>query len=203
MEVAAELVAWLETFVRDHGAAAVLVVLLFESFGVPLPGESLLLFASALAAQGEMSTPTLVVAAWIGAVLGDNVGYLIGRLAGRAIIERHGQRMGLTAQRLDRVEAVFARYGPATVAGARFVAVLRQLNGVVAGTLRMDWRRFLVFNAIGAALWVGLWVTIGHTVGAHAHTLLGVARDFWPILAVIAVIAGAAWWWWRRRVSGG
>jgi membrane protein DedA with SNARE-associated domain len=76
-------------------------------------------------------------------VLGDNIGYGIGRVLGRALVLKHGKKIGLDADRLRKVEDVFARFGPATVAFARFVNVLRQLNRVVAGTLNMDWRRFL------------------------------------------------------------
>jgi membrane protein DedA with SNARE-associated domain len=91
--------------------------------------------------------------AWAGAVIGDNIGYVIGRTFGRAVVLRFGGRIGITADRLRKVEDVFARYGPVTVGFARFFPILRQLNGVVAGTLAMEWRRFLLFNALGGALW--------------------------------------------------
>ncbi|MDC7786955.1 DedA family protein [Rhodoplanes sp. TEM] len=199
----ADLVAALEPLIRSYGAGAVSVIILLESFGMPLPGESMLLFAAALAGRGELSLPTLMLGAWIGAVLGDNIGYLIGRRGGRALVLRFGGRVGLDAARLARVEAVFARWGPLTVAGARFFAVLRQLNGIVAGTLAMEWRRFLVFNAIGAALWVGLWMTLGWLVGEHAAALLAAARRFRPalvvVVALVAAAAGAVWW--RRRAG--
>lgn len=201
MDTLTSLVAALEPLVRSHGAVAVTVIILLESFGLPLPGESLLLFASVLAGRGELSFPGLMLGAWIGAVAGDNVGYAVGRYGGRALVLRYGSRIGLTADRLARVEAAFQRYGPVTVAGARFVAVLRQLNGVVAGTLAMDWRRFLLFNALGAALWVGAWTTFGYLVGEHAAALLAALRRFWPALAAAAATAAlaAAIVWWRRR----
>ncbi|MFL9828466.1 DedA family protein [Rhodoplanes sp. SY1] len=201
MSVLTHLVAALEPLIRDYGAGAVAVIILLESLGLPLPGETLLVFASALAGRGELSLPTLMAGAWIGAVMGDNIGYLIGRYGGRALVLRFGSTIGLDAARLATVEAAFARWGPVTVAGARFVAVLRQLNGIVAGTLGMAWRRFLVFNAIGAALWVGAWMTLGYVAGEHADALLGAARRFWPALAVtvaIAALAGGAVWWRRR-----
>nr|WP_207199401.1 DedA family protein [Rhodoplanes elegans] len=197
------LAAALEPLIRDYGAGAVAVIILFESFGVPLPGETLLVFASVLAGRGELSLPTLMVGAWAGAVAGDNVGYLIGRYGGRALVLRFGAAIGLDAARLATVEAAFARWGPVTVAGARFVAVLRQLNGIVAGTLGMEWPRFLVFNAIGAALWVGAWMTLGYVAGEHADALLGTARRFWPAfaitVAVVVLVGGAVWW--RRRTG--
>lgn len=204
MESLAHIVESLEPLVRDHGAIAVTMIILFESFGMPLPGESLLLFASALAGRGELSFPAVVVGAWIGAVAGDNVGYAVGRFGGRALVLRFGGKIGLDAARLARVEAVFGRFGPATVAGARFFAVLRQLNGIVAGTLDMDWRRFLVFNALGAAAWVEFWTTLGYVAGEHADALIAAGRRFWPALAAVATIAllvAAIWWLRRQRAS--
>ncbi|MGH6864246.1 MAG: DedA family protein, partial [Methylocella sp.] len=84
----------LEPFVHTYGAAAVMVILTFESLGLPLPGESLLILASVLAGRGELSLPPLMLGAWAGAVLGDNIGYLIGRRLGRAIVLRYGAKIG-------------------------------------------------------------------------------------------------------------
>jgi len=167
----------LEPFVHEYGAAAVMVILTFESLGLPLPGESLLILASVLAGRGELSLPLLMLAAWAGAVMGDNIGYLIGRRLGRILIVRYGSKIGITADRLSRVEAVFGRYGSVTVAFARFVNVLRQLNGVVAGMLKMDWRRFLFFNALGGALWVSAWTLTGFYLGAHVSDIKAVSHD--------------------------
>jgi membrane protein DedA with SNARE-associated domain len=167
----------LEPFVHEYGAAAVMVILTLESLGLPLPGESVLVLASVLAGRGELSLPFLMLAAWAGAVMGDNIGYLIGRRLGRILIVRYGSKIGITADRLTQVEAVFGRYGSVTVAFARFVNVLRQLNGVVAGMLKMDWRRFLFFNALGGALWVSVWTLTGFYLGAHVSDIKAVAHD--------------------------
>lgn len=191
----------IEGFVRDDGAIAVAVVLFLEAIGVPLPGESLLIFSGILAGKGELAPASLFAAAWVGAVAGDNAGFLIGRFVGRRLILHHGARVGLTAARYEKVEAAFTRYGPATVAAARFVAVLRQLNGLVAGTGGMAWRRFAIFDALGAALWVAVWgggaylfggalesrlVPFAEHVAAHvgAPTLLAAAG------LVLIVVAG-------------
>jgi len=167
----------LEPFVHEYGAAAVMVILTLESLGLPLPGESVLVLASVLAGRGELSLPLLMLAAWAGAVMGDNIGYLIGRRLGRILIIRYGTKIGITADRLSQVEAVFGRYGSVTVAFARFVNVLRQLNGVVAGMLKMDWRRFLFFNALGGALWVSAWTLTGFYLGAHVPDIKAIAHD--------------------------
>jgi membrane protein DedA with SNARE-associated domain len=167
----------LEPFVREWGAIAVLIILTGESLGLPLPGESLLVLASVLAGRGELSLPLLMLSAWMGAVLGDNIGYVIGRRLGRTIVLRYGAKIGINANRLNRVEAFFIRYGPFTVAFARFVNVLRQLNGIVAGMLKMDWKRFLVFNALGGALWVLVWTLAGFYLGTHVTDIHQITHD--------------------------
>jgi membrane protein DedA with SNARE-associated domain len=176
--------ASMEPFIRDYGVAAVFAILTFESLGLPLPGEAVLIFASILAERHEMSFPALLVFAWIGGVVGDNIGYLIGRRLGRKIVLQYGRTIGLNADRLARVEAVFARYGPITVAFARFFNVLRQLNGIVAGTLRMDWWKFLLCNALGCALWILTWGLGGFYLAEHVS---GIKR----VTDVLGFIAAA------------
>jgi membrane protein DedA with SNARE-associated domain len=195
----------LEPFVHAHGAVAVMVILTFESFGAPLPGESLLIFASVLAGRGELSLTSLMLGAFVGAVLGDNIGYLIGRRLGRAFVLRYGGKIGISAGRLDQVEAFFTRYGPGTVAFARFVNVLRQLNGVVAGILQMEWRRFLIFNALGGALWVLVWSLAGFYLGEHVSGITGIAHDLehaGAILGTGVLIVALVYVFWRQRHPG-
>jgi membrane protein DedA with SNARE-associated domain len=196
-----QLVGHVQQFVRDYGVIAVSVLLALESLGAPLPGETVLIFGSVLAGRGEMSLPALLIFAWAGSVLGDNIGYLLGRKLGRAAVSRYGARIGLTATRFDAVEAMFARYGAATVVFARFVNVLRQLNGIVAGTLGMEWPRFLACNALGAALWVALWVLGAFYLGAHLPAVIRLAHHVGVdggVVAAAMVIAGLLYLWHRR-----
>ncbi|HZD90403.1 MAG TPA: DedA family protein, partial [Pseudolabrys sp.] len=154
-------------WLHAYGSIAVFVILTFESLGLPLPGESLLVVASILAGRGELSFPALLLAAWCGAVLGDNIGYVIGKALGRPLLRRYGQKVGISHEKLQKVEAVFARYGAVAVGFARFVNILRQLNGVVAGALEMHWLKFLIFNALGGAAWVAAWTTAGYYIGKN------------------------------------
>jgi membrane protein DedA with SNARE-associated domain len=190
----------LEPVIHDYGVAVVALVLTFESFGVPLPGESLLIVASILAGRGDISFPSLLLFAWVGAVFGDNIGYMIGRVLGRTLVLRYGEKIGLNAERLKKIETVFARFGPVTVGFARFFNVLRQLNGVVAGTLNMDWRRFLIFNALGGALWVAVWGFAGFYLGEHLSHLTTFARDLGGLglIAFLAVLLFVLLYAWRR-----
>jgi membrane protein DedA with SNARE-associated domain len=152
----------IESWVAAYGAVALFVLVYFESFGAPLPGESALIGASVLAARGDLNMAAVVAAAWGGAVLGDATGYLIGRLGGRPLLMRFGARIGLTAERFDVFAGKLLRHGFALVVIARFVVPLRQLNGLIAGAVVMPPVRFAAANMLGAALWVSLW-----TLGAH------------------------------------
>jgi membrane protein DedA with SNARE-associated domain len=185
LEHVGHIAANLEPFVQHYGAFAVSLVLAFESLGMPVPGETLLIFAAVLAHRGEMSLPALLIFAWAGSVLGDNIGYLIGKTICRATITRYGGKIGLTNARISAVEETFSRYGSATVLLARFFPVLRQLNGIVAGALGMPWWRFLLFNAIGAALWVGAWVFIAVYFSAHMAAATQFANNL--VFAAVAI----------------
>jgi membrane protein DedA with SNARE-associated domain len=176
VEEVVQLVAGLESFVRHYGAVAVMPILTIEALGAPVPGESLLIFASVLAGRGEMSLPSLLAFAWVGSVLGDNLSYLIGRKFGRGTILRYGAKVGLTDERFNGIERVYVRYGSATVLFARFFSILRQLNGIVAGMLGMSWWRFVLFDAVGAALWVTVWVFAPAYFSEHLTFIIGLAH---------------------------
>src|ERR1700683_4823763 len=198
------LIGLIDPFVRQYGVVAVAIIITLESFGAPLPGEPLLIFGSVMAERGNLSFPLLLLFAWIGGVVGDNIGYLIGKRLGRVVLLRYGEKIGFTPKRLSQVEAVFARYGTFTVAFARFFNVLRQLNGVVAGTLRMDWWRFLLFNALGCALWVLTWGLAGFYVGEHVSNITKFARSFGLLGAIIVavLVMGAIIYALRRERTG-
>jgi membrane protein DedA with SNARE-associated domain len=104
----------------------------------------------------------------LAAVTGDNTGYAIGRFGGRKLVLRYGRYLLMTEQRLQKTEGFFGRYGGAMVLIARFFTVLRQLNGIVAGTAKMSWWRFLSYNALGAALWVTFWGVLFYELGEKA-----------------------------------
>ena len=132
---------------------------------MPVPGETLLIAAAVLASQGEMHLVPLLLIGWAAAVTGDNIGYAIGRFGGRKLVLRYGNYVLISEERLQKAEEFFNRYGGAVVVVARFLAVLRQLNGIVAGTVKMNWHRFLVYNILGAALWVSFWTMLFYRLG--------------------------------------
>ncbi len=145
----------LAPFLDSYGYLAVAALLFVEDFGVPAPGETILIAAAVYAGAGRLNLAAVVAVGVVAATAGDNVGFAIGHFGGRALVLRFGRHVGITDARLDRAERFFSRHGGKVVVAARFVEGLRQINGVVAGLANMPWRRFLVFNLLGAALWVG------------------------------------------------
>ncbi|MFF4715369.1 DedA family protein [Streptomyces eurythermus] len=184
--------AHLEPLLGHYGYWAVGAVVFVEDFGVPAPGETILLAAGVYAGAGRLNVVAVALIAFAAAVAGDNVGYLIGRVGGRAFVHRWGRYVFLTPKRFEAAEEFFARHGGKIVTVARFVEGLRQANGVIAGTTGMHWRRFLAFNALGAALWVGLWTTLAYLAGSHITAIYDEIRRYQPyvVLAVAVVIAG-------------
>ena len=189
MEEVDQLVAGLESFVRHYGAFAVMPILAIEAVGAPVPGETLLIFASMLAGRGEISLPSLLIFAWAGSVLGDNLGYLIGRKLGRGAILRYGAKVGLTSERFNTIERAYVSHGSVTVLFAQFFSILRQLNGITAGTLGMSWWRFALLDAVGSALWVSVWVFGPAYFSEHLTFIVGLAHHTKVVLSFL-VAAG-------------
>ncbi|MEV4314852.1 DedA family protein [Actinocrispum sp. NPDC049592] len=152
----------------DHyGYLGIGGLILVEDFGIPAPGETVLIAGAVYAGAGHLNIVLVVLVAIVAAVLGDNIGYAIGHFGGRRLVLRFGRYVFLTEERLDTAERFFARHGGKVVTIARFVEGLRQANGIIAGITGMPWLRFLAFNALGAALWVGLWAGVGDLAGTH------------------------------------
>lgn len=147
----------IQPYLAAYGVGALFVIIYLESLGAPVPGETAVIAASALAAEGQLSLPHALVAIFCGAVLGDSTGYAIGRYGGHRLLAKYGPRFKLTPERLEKLEALFRTRGIYIVMTARFVVLLRQLNGIIAGSVHMPWRLFLPANAIGAMLWTLAW----------------------------------------------
>ena len=181
---------WLTDLFARYGYFVVFFGVLLENAGVPVPGETILLAGAVLARLGHLSIVSVVSIAIVGAVLGDNVGFLIGRRGGRRLLERHGRLLGLTSARLNQFDAFFARHGAKTVFIARFVTGLRVVGAVLAGASTLPWGTFLVFNAAGAVAWATTFGAIGYALGYSWETIerwighLGLI-----LLVVVAVVA--------------
>ncbi|MDA8163453.1 MAG: DedA family protein [Desulfobacteraceae bacterium] len=195
------LLSTLKPYFDQYGYWAVFGAILLEDFGVPLPGESMLIVGALLASQGTLSIVPLLFLAWVAAVAGDNIGFAIGHFGGRRAVLRLGRYLFLTPGRLEHVESFFDRYGGIIVVAARFIEGLRQLNGIAAGTMRMHWRRFLLYNLAGAAVWVGFWGMLFFEIGDRAGNFQEGFHKLEFIFLGLAILglAGLAIHVWRRR----
>jgi membrane protein DedA with SNARE-associated domain len=149
--------ALFEPYLKSYGAIVMFVMIYLESMGSPVPGETGVIAASLLAAKGELSIVALYIAVLLGAILGDFTGYLIGRFGGATILRKAGPYVGLTPDKVKTIEDKFARGGLWLVFIARFIPIMRQMNGLIAGTLAMPWHNFLMAQAAGAVLWTSLY----------------------------------------------
>jgi membrane protein DedA with SNARE-associated domain len=181
-------------YLDHYGYWALFGAVLLEDFGMPLPGETLLIASALLASQGEMHIVPVLLIGCVAAVTGDNIGYAIGRSGGRKLVLRYGRYVLITEKRLQKAEGFFRRYGGVVVVIARFFAVLRHLNGVVAGTVKMRWRRFLIYNMLGALLWVGFWGVLFYELGEKAARFSAdfIKVEFLLALGVLTALVIAA-----------
>jgi membrane protein DedA with SNARE-associated domain len=180
---------WLIELFARYGYAVVFVGVFLENAGVPVPGETALLAGGALARCGPLSLPWVIVTATCGAILGDNLGFLIGRRGGRALVERYGATFGLTRARLGQFDRFFDRHGAKTVFIARFVTGLRVFGALLAGTSGLAWGRFLLYNASGAIAWATIFGTLGYILAYSWQTLdQWIGRSGLVLLAAIAIV---------------
>ena len=193
----------------DHyGYWAIALLLLLENIGVPVvPGEFAMIGGAIFAGTGRAGLNIVVVAvvSFVASVAGAEIGYLIGRFAGRELILHYGRYVLIKHHHLDRAETVVDRYGGLVVVIARFIVGLREANGIIAGITEMRWLTFTIYNVIGAAAWVATWVTIGDAAGGHIGTIYADVNHFslYLFIALAAVVAAYVAWRVRRRRRAG
>src|SRR5262249_52344912 len=177
------------------------IALLLENAGLPLPGETILLLASFFAySQHHLHLSYIILVGVCAATIGDNIGFLIGHYGGRALLRHYRKTLRIRDATIRRGEDLFARYGAATIFVARFIAGLRVIAGPLAGVLGMSWRKFVIFNFLGAALWVTAIASVGYFFGRHWYTLFHIIKSL-NIALLIAVIVILLLWWKRKRIS--
>ncbi|HEY4843765.1 MAG TPA: DedA family protein [Terriglobales bacterium] len=193
----------IRTLIADYGYWAVVLALLAESAGIPVPGEITLLLASFLAySERHLHVGWIIVAGTCAATLGGNLGYAVGEYGGRPLLERYRSLLRISPELLERGEKMFERYGAAAIFFSRFIFGMRVFAGPLAGVLRMRWRAFTLFNFLGAAAWVTLMSVAGYLFGRHWQTLLRVMQRFnITVLIVAAVVIVYLWWRYRRQAA--
>lgn len=192
----------LRNAVVQYGYWAVGAALLLENAGVPVPGETILLLASFLAfSQHDLRLPWIIVVATVAATLGDNLGFALGYYGGRPLLVRYQSLFRIKNTIIARGEELFAKYGAVTVFLARFVFGMRIIAGPLAGVLRMSWRKFLIFNFLGAVVWVSVISGAGYLFGRHWNQLEEALKRA-DIVAVVFVLLVGGYVWWRNRRRG-
>src|SRR5579884_3716509 len=189
-------------WVAHYGYVLVALFLLVEGAGVPVPGETALVTAAALAGRGTLSIVGVVIAGCVGTIVGGHGGYWIGARGGRPVVERHGKWIRLTPERLEKTHSFFLQHGSKTVVLGRFVAFVRSFVGIFAGLSEMPLGLFAAYNALGGSVWVIAFSVLGYAFGRNLPRLVHYIGRVSLLLAVlIAVIVAVTflWRWFERN----
>ena len=189
-------------FIQQYGLIVVFLLIAGESAGVPLPGETALVAAGVFAARGNYSIVTVIVVASLAAIIGDNVGYWLGRELGRGFLQRYGPVRRFSERVLPGAERFFDKHGGKAIFIARFTAGLRVAGAWVAGFAKMPWWRFFVWNAAGGIAWatsVGLISYYFGRAAADAIRHYGLIGGAVAVAALALVLVGVHVW--RKRME--
>ena len=177
---------FLQNALQVAGYPAVALFVAIESTGIPFPGETMLLLASFYAAiDNHLQLPIVIACAALGAILGDNLGFYVGRTGGKAFVHRYGRYIFLKPERMKRAEQFFAKHGDKTVFFGRFIAVLRAWAAFLAGVNQMRWRTFLIYNAAGGILWAIIYGLLGYFAGRIFHNNFMLVEHYAGLLSLI------------------
>jgi membrane-associated protein len=192
----------LRRYFAEHGYWTVAIVLLLENAGIPVPGESTLLFAAFLAfSERHLTLWGIIAVGIVACTLGDNLGYWVGYHGGRPLIEHQRRIFRISENDIHRGERFFERYGAFTIFFARFVFGMRIIAGPLAGVLKMPWRKFVLFNFLGAALWVSVIASLGYFFGSRWDWLTSQLERVQLFLVAVLVVLGIFWWRRSRQSS--
>jgi membrane protein DedA with SNARE-associated domain len=187
---------------RDVGYPVLFVLIAIETMGIPLPGETALFTAGILASRGDLSIEVVIGVAAAAAILGDNVGFLIGRRVGRRLLLREGRFASQRRRLIELGEPFFARHGPKAVFLGRWITGLRITSAWMAGVNRMAWPTFLFWNALGGICWATSVALVAYFLGRGAERVVNLAGVGG---AGVVVVGGLALWllvrWRERRLS--
>jgi membrane protein DedA with SNARE-associated domain len=184
-------------FVHHYGLLALFLIVMLESAGVPLPGETALVAAGVFASHGELNIAAVIIAAAAAAIIGDNLGYWIGRTGGRSVLTR----WTVTSRTLPWAEGFFERHGPKTIFIGRFFSILRVTAAWMAGVSRMRWWTFFLWNAAGGICWallVGLVAYLFGQAAADAIAKYGLIGG--AVIVALALAGLVGFHFWRKRL---
>jgi membrane protein DedA with SNARE-associated domain len=192
-----EHLAHVRPLLSRYSYGAVFIATFVEGFGIPAPGQTLLVAAALLAGRGDFSLALVLLTAGVASMLGGIVGWFMGRAGGRRMLLRIA-----SGHALARVEGLFLRWGRGVVALGRFVDGVRQLNAIAAGALGMSFASFCVWNALGALVWTSFWGLGAYLLGRDFEIIMRMSHRVRPVAIVVStivVVSGAAWLVYERR----
>lgn len=190
---------WMRDLIDNYGYAMVVVLVLAEGVGLPLPGETALITAAAFAAQSHrLSIVGVILASFVGATAGGVGGYWIGKAGGLPFLTRHGRFIGITKERIAKARKFFTEHGPKAVFIARFIAIVRIFAGIIAGVTNMRLGVFFLWNALGALVWSVVFGVLGYEFGNNLPRLEHLVGRTSLIAFGIVVVIGLLVWHHRR-----
>jgi membrane protein DedA with SNARE-associated domain len=191
----------LASWVQHWGYLAVFLGILMENAGVPVPGETVIIVASVMAAQGLLKLEFIYPAVVLGATLGGCLGYWVGRRGGRPLLVRLGSIWRIKETQIDQAEQAFSRHGGWAVFVGRFIMLLRILAGPLAGMLRMPWGSYFLWNLLGALLWAAVMIGLSYIFGTHVSVVFHHLGLGLLVLVTVAVAYFALRHWLDRRLG--
>ncbi len=201
--VAETLFQFLSGFFAHYGYWAIFFGVMLENAGLPVPGETVLIFAGFLAYQGELRLDSAIGTAILGATIGDSLGYCLGRFGGAAFVEKYPKRLPFFARQFARAEALFLRHGHLAVFFGRFITGLRIFAGILAGMFRMRYLSFLFFNFTGAVSWATTFGCVGFAFGRSWEELVRFVKHLnratLGVVLVAALVGGVVYYYKRRN----
>jgi membrane protein DedA with SNARE-associated domain len=179
-----------EPLLVQYGVVIIMAAVAIEGFGIPAPGQTLLVVGAVLAARGKFDITGLLAGVWVATVIGNLVGYYLGRLGGRRLLAR----LPINQGHFDRMERLCKRHGAKLILVARFIDGLRQLSNLLVGVLQMPPLLFLLTTSVGAALWVGVWGLGAYHLGQNLHVFAAALRYLspytWSATLLVVVLLG-------------
>lgn len=194
------LMSFLQSSLGEYGYWIVFLAICIESMGVPFPGETMLLIASAYAANtGELNIFGVVASAAGGAIFGDSLGYWIGREGGHRIIRKYGRYVGMTDERYAKAQEYLKKHGGKAVFFGRFVSVARTWIAVLVGAHHLNYFQFVLYNVMGGIAWASLYGTLGYVFGSNLPLLEVILKDVGRVVLLLVVIGIAVFFYMRKK----
>lgn len=183
--------AWMQDLIHTYGLWVLFAAVMLESMGIPMPGETAVVTAAIYAGSTHhFSVTSVVLVAAVAAIIGDNIGYLIGRSIGIHLLARYGKYVRLNELRLKVGQYLFLRHGGKIVFFGRFVALLRAYAALLAGANRMNWLHFLIMNALGGICWATMFGGGAYVFGEQVKRVAGPVSLLLLIAAIGLIAAG-------------